>query len=244
MLRLRQIAVAAVDLAAAEQELVEALGVALCFRDPGVAVFGLHNGLFPVGDQLFEIVSPTTDGTTAGRLLERRGGDCGYMAIFQTDDLDGVERRAAEQGTRIVFEAATDGIRGLHFHPKDLPGAIVSVDQSDVWDDWPWAGHDWRDQRTDSAVAITALTVAVDDPAAAALTWARLLGDDADTQAVEHGTDLQVTGSTVRFRPIADGREGIVALDVTSTSTRAGTATGAVERVVTVCGVEIHVRPI
>lgn len=92
-IRLRQVALVADDLAAAEAAIVEELGIELCFRDPGVAEFGLHNALFPVGDKLLEVVSPIQDGTTAGRLLDKRGGDGGYMVILEVDDLDEARRR-------------------------------------------------------------------------------------------------------------------------------------------------------
>ena len=87
-MRLRQVVLAAIDLAATEAAIVEQLGLSLCYRDPGVATFGLRNALFPVGHQLLEVVSPTQDGTTAGRLLDKRGGDTGYMVILEVDDLD------------------------------------------------------------------------------------------------------------------------------------------------------------
>ena len=105
MLRLRQIALVATDLASAEAEVTSALGVRLCFRDPGVGVFGLHNALFPVGDQFLEVVSPTREGTTAGRQLAKRGGDGGYMVLVQTDDLAGFRQRFADPGVRVAYEA-------------------------------------------------------------------------------------------------------------------------------------------
>ena len=72
----------AADLEAAEQRITDELGLELCYRDPGVGVFGLRNALFPIGDKLLEVVSPTQEGTTAGRFLDKRGGDGGYMVIF------------------------------------------------------------------------------------------------------------------------------------------------------------------
>ena len=49
-----------------------------------------------VGDQFIEVLSPTREGTTVQRLLDKRGGAGGYMAIFEVDDLDDrVERLAA-----------------------------------------------------------------------------------------------------------------------------------------------------
>src|SRR3954464_2439099 len=96
--RLRQVALVARDMAAAEQELTGALGVEVAYRDPGVGEFGLENVLFTLGDTSLEVVSPIREGTTAGRYLSRRGGDGGYMVILQTDDLDAARARVAAPG--------------------------------------------------------------------------------------------------------------------------------------------------
>ena len=157
-MRLRQIVMVAADLAAAEERIGAALGVELCFRDPGVATFGLRNALFPIGDQLLEVVSPTEPGTTAGRQLDKRGGDSGYMVILEVDDLGPLRDRFDTHGARIVYEAVTEGIVGLHLHPADVGGAILSVDQTDTWGEWPWAGTVWRDHvRTDRVDRVLSL---------------------------------------------------------------------------------------
>ena len=78
-LRLRQIALVARELAPIEKDLIDVLGIEVCFRDPGVAHFGLENALFPIGNQLLEVVAPVQENTAGGRYLERRGGDGGYM---------------------------------------------------------------------------------------------------------------------------------------------------------------------
>ena len=74
------------------------------FADPGVGYFGLHNAVFALGDTFMEVVSPVRDGTAAGRLLDRRGADCGYMVMFQVDDLPaaraGQRRRASARCSR------------------------------------------------------------------------------------------------------------------------------------------------
>lgn len=227
MTRLRQIAFAATDLAAAEEALTGALHLQLCYRDPGVALFGLRNALYPVGDQFLEIVSPTEPGTTAGRLLDKRGGDCGYMVLFQTAALGPVEERLAAAGIRVVFDAEGEGVRGLHLHPKDVPGAIVSIDAVDEPAEWPWAGPDWRRHVDTTTVrAIAGLDVTVADPAAAGAAWGRALGVTPTDDAV-----LQVDDATVRFVAApADGddatpaRLGITAVDlVTADPALAGT---------------------
>lgn len=211
-LRLRQVALVATDLAAAEAELQPLLGVDLCFRDPGVGEFGLHNALFPLGDTFLEVVSPTREGTTAGRLLERRRGDGGYMVIVQTDDLEDARRRIETSGTRLVYTAKAKTITGLHLHPRDLGGAIVSVDHSDPAEDWEWAGPTWRDHvRTDTVTEIAGVEVQAEDPHKMAARWTEVLGGTLDAA----GTTLVLDRGVVRFVAMQDDRgEGVTGVDV------------------------------
>ena len=58
-IRLRQIALVAADLESVVRDLHEAYGLEIAFRDPGVARFGLHNAVLPVGNQFIEVVAPT-----------------------------------------------------------------------------------------------------------------------------------------------------------------------------------------
>lgn len=220
MIRLRQIAFAASDIDRAEMELSQTLSLELCFRDPGLITFGLRNSLFPVGDQFLEIVSPVQSGTTAGRFLERRGGDCGYMVLFQTDDLVAVEARLAANHVRVIHEAVTDGVRGLHLHPKDIGGAIVSIDQTDVASEWPWAGHEWRERRrTGTVTAITGMTVRVEDPVATAAKWATVL----DRSVVDDTIELD--DATVRFLPNDDPtKRGITGIEFATSKGEGGRA--------------------
>jgi hypothetical protein len=109
-------------------ELQRAFGWPDPFHDPGVSQFGLTNAVFAVGDTFVEVVAPARPGTTAGRYLSRRGGDSGYMAIFQVPDLAAARRRLADVGVRVVWTADLPDIAGTHLHPADVPGAIVSLD--------------------------------------------------------------------------------------------------------------------
>lgn len=210
-MRLRQVVLAATDLAAAETAIVEHLGLSLCYRDPGVATFGLRNALFPVGDQLLEVVSPTQDGTTAGRLLDKRGGDSGYMVILEVDDLDAMRARIVDAGVRLVFEAVEEGIVGLHLHPADVGGAILSIDRPDTWGEWPWAGPDWRDHvRTDVVTAVTAVEIEADDPVAMAARWSVVLGREV---AGEQPT-IALDEGEIRFVPAGDRGEGVSSFEL------------------------------
>ncbi len=205
-MRLRQIVMVAADLDAAEHRVVDALGVELCFRDPGVAEFGLRNALFPVGDQLLEIVSPTEPATAAGRLLDKRGGDGGYMVMLEVDDLESLRERFDRVGARIAYEAQAAGIVGLHLHPADVGGAILSVDRAETWGEWPWAGPAWRDHvRTDVVTAVTAVEIEAHEPAAMAARWAGVLGRDlTDTNIVAlDDAEIRFVGAKARGEGVA-----------------------------------------
>src|SRR5216684_2508390 len=85
--RLRQVALVARDCGQVAGELRRAFRWPPPFHDPGVGRFGLTNAVFAAGDTFVEVVAPAQPDTTAGRYLERRGGDGGYMAIFQVPDV-------------------------------------------------------------------------------------------------------------------------------------------------------------
>lgn len=208
-IRLRQIVMVAADLAAAEQRVEQQLGVELCYRDPGVAAFGLRNALFPIGDKLLEIVSPTKPGTTAGRLLDKRGGDGGYMVILEVDDLEPLRRRFDEVGARVVYEAVGEGIVGLHLHPADVGGAILSIDRADTWGEWPWAGPTWRQHvRDDVVTEVVAVEIDAADPAAMAARWGEVLG----RAVVDH--TIALDEGEIRFVPAGERGEGVAGFEL------------------------------
>ncbi|MCB0991807.1 MAG: VOC family protein [Acidimicrobiales bacterium] len=209
--RLRQVALVAADLDASVDALCAAMDVERCFKDPGVGEFGLDNFLMPIGDTFLEVVSPMREGTTAGRYIERRGGDGGYMAIFQLDDLEAARRRVADAGIRVVWQHDSPAMSGTHLHPADVAGAIVSLDHAQPVDDWKWAGPQWRQHvRTDKVLEICGLEIQTERPGELAETWARVLGVACEAHTVVVNPD-----QTIRFVAPDDGRpEGIRGFDV------------------------------
>ena len=219
-LRLRQVVLVAPELGPALEEVRDGLGIEPCYHDPGVAEFGLENVLFPVGHQFLEIVAPVQEGTTAGRMLERRRGAGGYMVMVQCDDLDRRRGRLAGLGVRTVWQGDLRDIRGTHLHPKDIGGALVSMDETTDWDEWRWAGPAWRDHvRTDVVTGVTGVTVGAADPAVMAARWSEVL--DAP---LADATTLQLDDATIHFAPDTGRGEGVDAFDVVSADRdRAGT---------------------
>jgi hypothetical protein len=211
-MHIRQIALVARELEPVVADLCAVLGVEVGFRDPGVAEFGLHNAVMPVGRTFLEVVSPVREGTTAGRFLDRRGGDGGYMVILQTADIEADRRRLATLGVRVVWQVALDDIATAHLHPRDIGGAIVSLDQPRPPGSWRWGGPDWEAKaRTDVVRGIASVTLAATDPPRLASRWAEVLGLPAP-----RGTELSLDPGVIRFVPADERGEGIVAVGLTA----------------------------
>ena len=179
MIRLRQVAMIAPDLDPVVDELREAFGLQVCFHDPGVGEFGLRNALLLVGDQFLEVLSPTREGTTVQRLLDKRGGAGGYMAIFEVDDLDGRVEHLAANDVRVVWAGDLPDIRGRHLHPADVGGTLVSIDQPVPNGAWRWGGPDWQARSTElladaTVTGIAGAVVAATDPDAMRARWTTL----------------------------------------------------------------------
>lgn len=215
-LRLRQIALVARVLEPVERQLTSVLATEVCFRDPGVAKYGLHNALWALGGTFLEVVAPTADPTAAGRYLDRRGGDGGYMCIVDCDDLDARRAEFAALGARVVEDVrAGDAAlwsEAVHLHPRDTGGCLLSVDRhsggADMMGGYRWAGADWPAKARRDAV-IAGAVMQCDDPAATAERWARLLRRPA-TVGAGGGRELPLDNAVLRFVPLADDRgEGL-----------------------------------
>lgn len=186
-------------------ELSSSLGLRVAYRDPAVAVFGLHNAVMPVGNQFLEVVSPLPGGqatsTAAGRHLDRLGGDGGYMVICHSDDPAPVRARAAALGVRIAFEADDDGYRIMQLHPRDTGGSFLEVDYqpggADPWGPWSPAGPDWHAAVcTDVVDGLAGVTLSSPDPERTASRWSALLD-----RPLLDGPRLDLDNATISFLP-------------------------------------------
>jgi catechol 2,3-dioxygenase-like lactoylglutathione lyase family enzyme len=213
-MRLRQVALVARELERSVEDLCQVLGIEVAYNDPNVVVFGLVNAVMPVGDTFLEVVSPAQEETTAGRYLERRGGDGGYMVIFQTRDLARERERIEKLGVRVVWEVDTGRAKVIHLHPRDIGSTLVSFDQMSEWDEWEWAGPDWHSKvRRDSTTGIVAAELQSEDPDRSAARWSEVLG------IPRRGFEIPLDEGTLRFAEAADGRgEGLGGIDVAATS--------------------------
>lgn len=212
---IRQIALVAGDLEQARSGLFALLGLDRAFNDPQVAQFGLHNVVMRLGDTYLEVVSPIQENTTAGRFLARRGGDSGYMVLVQVANLARERARVVDSGIRVVWEVHTEAASGVHLHPKDVPGAIASLDQMVPPGKWFWAGEEGGDDLPAArhVGAIAAAEIRSDDPAETAACWARAYGVALSGDAA--APDLEFDHTALRFRRSTDARgPGLAAIDI------------------------------
>jgi len=216
-MRLRQIAFVAENLEPIAAQLHAVFGLNVAFRDPGVGVFGLVNVVMPCGGDFIEVVQPVKDDASALRYWKRRGGDAGYMLIFQASDALAHRARLKSQGIRLIAEHETPAYTFTHFHPGDFNGVLTSIDtegDGSSWQErlgkWPPAGRDWKDHLAPAdTIGIVGATVQFKDPEAIAKRWGELL------QARRDGTTLHFDGSTIRFVPPVDADgTGVVGVDV------------------------------
>ena len=218
-LRLRQICLVARDLEPVVADLKRVFGLEVCYVDGAVAAYGLVNALLPVGNQFLEVVAPTGPGTAAGRYLDRRGGDGGYMVITQCPDLEPRRRRVAELGVRIANPLEHGDFRGMQLHPKDTGGAFFEIDcqQGGEAEDGPWhpAGPDWKPHvRTGIVSAIRAAELQSPDPERLARRWSDIAGIPL-AQDGQGAAILPLDNAELRFVEAEDERgEGLAGLDL------------------------------
>lgn len=252
-LRLRQICLVARELEPVVSALTSVFDLSIAIRDPNVAKHGLVNAVMPLGNTFLEVVAPIRAGTTAGRYLDRLGGDGGYMVILDCDDLPARESHLDSVGVRIAYVASypEDGYRALHLHPKDVGATLLSIDtQRDGADlDGPWhpAGPEWQRHACSTRVGcIRALDLQSPEPTALAHRWSQVLQRPLRS-AGPNDTALDLDNAVLRFVPEKNARgETMCALDIAVTDraavTDAAAAVGVLDTTghLRICG--LHMR--
>ena len=221
-MRLRQICLVANDIATPEDHLTGVFGLEVGERDAGVEQWGLYNFLLPIGGDFLEVVAPSRGGTAAGRLLQRRGGDGGYMAIFQCDDGLACRERITGLGVRLIWSrSAREDYIPSQYHPRDCHGTILAVgevpgaDRHDDMCSWPPARDHWRPHvRREVTQAMVAGELQSADPRASAELWSAMLGTP--VQEVGSGRyTLAFDNAVMRFVEATDGRgDGLSGIDL------------------------------
>ena len=220
-IQLRQICLVARDLDSTIDDLEQIFGIHRCFVDPGVGRFGLVNTLLPIGRNMLEVVVPVEENTAAGRYLDRRNGDGGYMVICQADSKENqraVRQRALDNDVRIAWEVDRGNWNICQIHPGDMRAAFFEIDWDEVADfngNWePAGGTQWED-KVDQSVTVDYAAVELQgpDPVGLAELWGKVAGLPVSRDgAVLH---IALNNVDVRFVEASDGRGyGLGGLDL------------------------------
>ena len=155
-MRLRQLVLVTKEIDSLADQICELFELKISFCDPELIHFGLENRMIPVGDTFIEVVSPVQENTTAERFLIKRNGPGGYMVIVDVEDIENEQQRIKNENLKIIWHENRNvgGInaQALHLHPKQIGGAILSLDSMTPESAWLWAGTNWRSDINQSLV--------------------------------------------------------------------------------------------
>jgi hypothetical protein len=183
-------------------DLCELFNFEVAFNDPGVAHFGLENAVIPIGTDFLEVVSPVEENTTAGRYLNKRGGNGGYMIIIQVDKFEDSQKLVNEYNIKTVWETDLPKAKAMHLHPKQMGGAILSLDWMEPKESWKWAGPNWEENISGPIKGIDGVEIQSDDPELMLNTWLRVLGD----VERDHENKILLDNTWIKFSQAIDGR--------------------------------------
>ena len=204
----RQLVFLAADLestlAAARRELGLENGVK---DEAGMAELGFVHEVLTIENTFLEFTAPLGPETMPAKLLSRRG-DLGYMVVIQVADIEATRQRAAELGLSPVMETLYEGHTITQWHPRDF-GTLAEFDQIRPADTWHMAPAIFERGSTEVVQDISAIDIAVAEPASMAVRWAEVL----EASVGADGTSLELSGVSVRFVTAADA-VGLVAVEL------------------------------
>ena len=216
----------------------------VAFNDPGVAHFGLENAVIPIGTDFLEVVSPVEENTTAGRYLNKRGGNGGYMIIIQVDKFEDSQKLVNEYNIKTVWETDLPKAKAMHLHPKQMGGAILSLDWMEPKESWKWAGPNWEKNISGPIKGIDGVEIQSDDPELMLNTWLRVLGD----VERDHENKILLDNTWIKFSQAIDGRgPGISAFSLKAENSneiieRAQNLGFMVDGTITIGGVKFYLK--
>lgn len=209
------------DPAPVEEFLTEVLGLKLADRFPGIDQYGLGTAFFPIGNQFLEVVHSAVSGTAADRLIDKRGGDTGFIVMLETLNLAAVEAVASSLEIRVVDSFDNETGRYLHFHPSDVGGTLLGVyelkgaDAGAANGPWMYGGDHWKSaHRNDFVSGVGEVVIECKASAHVAEVWSQIAGGD--VTITPSGPMLRLTGGRIRFVTGTENR-GITALSLWTT---------------------------
>ena len=218
-MRIRQLVFVSEERDKLASQICNLLDLKETYHDAGLINFGLENVLIPLNDTFFEIVMPVQKNTTAERFLKKRNGEGGYMVIVDVECFEKEEERINSSDIEIVWQGdrREEEIRArtIHLHPKQVGGAILSLDKMEPANAWLWAGTNWeKDINLKLVDCLSGVIMQSDNPSNLCSKWEKALGVK---RSSSDEITIQLDRSKIIFVDDTDGRgEGVSAFIVKS----------------------------
>lgn len=187
----RQVVIAAENLAATTTLLRETLGLAPGFPDPMLKNIGLADETIRVGAEAhLEVVAPLNESASINRWIAKGGGG-GYALSIQVPDVATRVAAAESIGVGVVADLEAYERRIVQLHPRDM---CLLLELDEIPDPREWFWDDIETERPESPIVDDVLSVDLQspDPQAQARTWATVFGVpidlDGDVPRIELGT--------------------------------------------------------
>jgi hypothetical protein len=208
--RLRQICLVAPKLKSVVDDIAAILELEVCWRDPGVAKYGLENALFPIGTKFLEVVAPIEKDTAAGRFLKKSAGHGGYMVIFDCGDAERHRRHAESLGVRVANVIEHPDYLGIQLHPRDTGAAMIEFSHTpggeDIFGPYHPAGPDWsKAVRTRQTKALVEIELESAAPQKLAAQWAKII-EAPVTRTPEGDPRIVLQGAAIRVVTVPEGK--------------------------------------
>ena len=135
------------------------------------------------------------------------------MVIIQVDDFLKSKEKVIQSGIDIVFESDDPLARAIHLHPKQLGGAILSLDVMDPPESWKWAGPEWQNFiETKTAETIIGVQIQSSNPVKMKERWQSVLTDNSSNDL---GNIINLDTTDIEFVEDEDSRgDGVAAFKV------------------------------
>ena len=95
--------------------------------------------------------------------------------------------------------------KAIHLHPRDVGGAILSLDSMEPYDSWLWAGNDWKKKVNEQVISfLNGVHILFKDPEEGMKKWERALGKKGTFKENHH--QIELLNSRIIFKEDKDGR--------------------------------------
>ena len=124
------------------------------------------------------------------------------MIIIQVDKFEDSQKLVNEYNIKTVWETDLPKAKAMHLHPKQMGGAILSLDWMEPKESWKWAGPNWEKNISGPIKGLDGVEIQSDDPELMLNTWLRVLGD----VERDHENKILLDNTWIKFSQAIDGR--------------------------------------